>query len=386
MKITLAPQQTCIVCGSVATRPVLQIDAVPVYCNVLHTTREQARQAPRGNIALRYCEHCDHLFNDCFDADLLRYTPEYDASLHHSAHFRAYAEEQADYLLQRYQLNGKRVVEIACGKGEFLSVLAAKCSAECVGFDPSLKSAGKLADKVTLISEYFDPSAHIDNADLIICRQALEHIAQPTAFLRRIAANLPSSRATQLYFEVPNSLFSLRDLSVWDFIYEHVSYFSRDSLRACFVAAGFTVVTTRETYGGQYLCIECKYPRAAVKAVRARCAAPYIGRLAEEYVDRLSYWNAALGDEAAATVVWGAGSKGVTFLNLIASARTIAYVVDLNPHKQNNYVAGTGQWVIKPEQLLQRAVQRVLVMNPLYVQEIKTLLAEMGLAAEIVAV
>ncbi len=377
---------SCIVCDSAATRPVLRIDAVPVYCNVLHTTRKQALQAATGDIALRYCEHCDHLFNAVFDADLLRYTPQYEASLHHSPQFREYAGEQVDYLLQRYRLSGKRVVEIACGKGEFLRLLAASCDGEFIGFDPSYKSAGKLAANASVISDYFDASVHLDRADLIICRQALEHIEQPTAFLKRIAANLPGSRVTRLYFEVPNSLFSVRDLSVWDFIYEHVSYFSPQSLRACFAAAGFAVVAVRETYGGQYLCIECEYPPVAEAAPCKHNAGQYIHRLGAAYTDKLNYWNAALRREPAMTVVWGAGSKGITFLNLIASASEITHVVDLNPLKHNKYVAGGGQRVINGEQLSQLAVRRVLVMNPLYLQEIKTMLAKLTVTAEVVAV
>ncbi len=376
----------CIVCGSAATRPVLQIDALPVYCNVLHATRKKALAAALGDIALHYCEQCDHLFNASFDADLLRYTPAYDASLHHSPHFRAYAEQQADYLLQRYQLDAKRVVEIACGKGEFLRLLADKCNGKFVGFDPSFMSEGTLAENVRVVSDYFDASVHLDRADLIICRQALEHIEQPTAFLKRIAASLPGSRTTRLYFEVPNALYSIRDLSIWDFIYEHVSYFSPHSLQACFSAAGFAVVAVRETYGGQYLCIECEYPAAAGGAAHERTAGQYIQRLGAAYVDKLAYWSAALQREPATTVLWGAGSKGVTFVNLLTSARAITHVVDLNPHKQNKYIAGSGQRVIGSEQLLQLAVQRVLVMNPLYVQEITTMLGNMGLAAEVVAV
>ncbi len=390
MKTKIARQQTCIVCGGSATLPLLTIDAVPVYCNVLHDTRERALHTAKGNIALRYCQHCDHLFNDSYDAELLRYTQRYDASLHYSSRFRAYAEEQADYLLRRYQLAGKRVLEIACGKGDFLGLLASKCDAEFIGFDPAFEkrdaTTGGGTEKVTVINEYYDANVHHCAADLIICRQALEHVERPAAFLQRIAAHLPHDRQTQLFFEVPNSLFSLRDLSVWDFIYEHVSYFSQDSLKACFAKAGFAIVAARETYGGQYLCIECEYPRAAGEVARGSGAAQYVQRLASCYAEKVAYWNHQLRRDSLATVLWGAGSKGVTFLNVVPSAESIDYIVDLNPQKQNKYIPGTGQLVIQPEQVAELAVQRVLVMNPLYLHEIETMLTRMGIALQVTAV
>lgn len=40
-------------------------------------------------------------------------------------------------------------------------------------------------------------------------------------------------------------------------------------------------------------------------------------------------------------VVWGTGSKGVTFLNVFKNSQ-VEYAIDINPHKQGMYVAGTG--------------------------------------------
>ena len=50
-------------------------------------------------------------------------------------------------------------------------------------------------------------------------------------------------------------------------------------------------------------------------------------------------------------VVWGAGSKGVTFLNVLKSDGAIDYLVDINPYKQGLYVPGTGQQVVSPDML-----------------------------------
>jgi hypothetical protein len=82
-------------------------------------------------------------------------------------------------------------------------------------------------------------------------------------------------------------------------------------------------------------------------------------------------------------VIWGGGSKGVTFLNVLGADSAIEYVVDLNPHKQGKYVAGTGQRVVAPEFLRELRPTDVLVMNPVYESEIADSVRALGLTARL---
>jgi hypothetical protein len=70
------------------------------------------------------------------------------------------------------------------------------------------------------------------------------------------------------------------------------------------------------------------------------------------------------------TVVWGAGSKGVTFLNTFRDSG-VDYAVDINTRKQGMYVAGTGQRIVPPEFLKDYQPDLITVMNPIYRKEIK---------------
>ena len=84
-------------------------------------------------------------------------------------------------------------------------------------------------------------------------------------------------------------------------------------------------------------------------------------------------------NESETAVVWGAGSKGVTFLNLMNATDVITHVVDINPRKQGMFVAGTGQPIIGPEQLTEVKPDLVLIMNPLYKDEIANQVRSLGL-------
>jgi len=81
--------------------------------------------------------------------------------------------------------------------------------------------------------------------------------------------------------------------------------------------------------------------------------------------------------------LWGAGSKGVAFLNAVPAAREIAAVVDVNRRKHGLHVPGSGQQVVAPERLRDDPPDLVIAMNPLYRDEIAALLRDLGVAAPV---
>jgi hypothetical protein len=107
---------------------------------------------------------------------------------------------------------------------------------------------------------------------------------------------------------------------------------------------------------------------------------------AENYGAKRDEWRGRLGELARAGkrgVVWGAGSKGVTFLNAMGAGEEIVAVVDINPRKQGKYVAGTGQQIIPPSRLAEIKPDFVIIMNANYRNEIGQMLREVGVSADI---
>ena len=105
----------CPVCGRRPDPPFLEIADVPALCNALWSSAEEARRAPRGEIALSSCSRCGLIWNTAFDERLVEYSPAYDNSLHFSPSFQSYAEDLARRLVEDHDLRGKRVVEVGPG-------------------------------------------------------------------------------------------------------------------------------------------------------------------------------------------------------------------------------------------------------------------------------
>ena len=114
----------------------------------------------------------------------------------------------------------------------------------------------------------------------------------------------------------------------------------------------------------------------------------YVAQFETSYQQVIYFWQKKFEEikkEAKRVVVWGSGSKGVAFLTNLPNSHLVEYVVDINPFKQGNFMAGTGQAIVSPEFLRTYQPEIVIVMNPIYLGEIKIDLNRMGLEPEILA-
>ena len=389
----------CMVCNSLEVKMFIELSGQPVHCNRLCSTRMEALNAALGEVKLAYCSNCSHVFNLVFRPELMTYDANYENSLHFSPRFQTYAESIATRLAEKYRLHDKDIIEIGCGQGEFLTLLCEGGDNRGLGFDRSYGPVKKNADsqsKIKFIGEDYTERYANCQADFICCRHVLEHIHNPRDFLRGLRRTIGERLETVVFFEVPNLLFMIRDLSVWDIIYEHCAYYSKSSLVHLFVECGFNVLNITEEFEGQFLSIEAA-PGDDLRsnsfthseegwdtATEIKSIGQDIENFAKSYQSKLDDHRTKLQAAGGRTVVWGAGSKGITFLNTLQIKDEIEYVVDLNPRKQGMYIAGTGQKIIPPEMLVDYQPSSVIVMNPIYKSEIQKIIDGFGLTADLI--
>jgi|GEM_PF-4639690 len=71
-------------------------------------------------------------------------------------------------------------------------------------------------------------------------------------------------------------------------------------------------------------------------------------------------------------LVWG-GAKGSTFVNLMdPDQKHIAYVIDINPRKQDRYIGKTAHKIVSPEIVNRLEKGDIFIMNENYYEEIKS--------------
>ena len=195
------------------------------------------------------------------DPALVEYVPGYENSLHGSPTFQEWATALAAGLVGRHDLEGGRAVEIGGGRGEFMDLLVDAGLSEGLVMDPSAPDdAVRNVDGVTIERRLFEQSDVDDGAHptrLLLTRHVLEHLADPSAFVGMLGS-AASTVDAGVYIEVPNGLWTIRDLGIWDIIYEHCSYFTPGALGAAMTRAGARDVAVEETFGGQFLSAEAR--------------------------------------------------------------------------------------------------------------------------------
>lgn len=395
--MTAAGAAACPACGAGGLRPFHGQDRVPSHSVLMLDSQEEAQRFPRGDLRLAFCAGCGFITNTAFDVSLNAYSGTYEESQAFSPRFRAFAEALAQRWIDTYDIRGRTVLEIGCGKGWFLQTICDLGGNRGIGVDPSARE-DRLDDpegRITLVTELYSET-HADlAADVVICRHTLEHIQPVGEFMRTVRAAIGDRPDTVVLFELPDVQRVLDELAFWDVYYEHCSYFSAGSLARLFRRAGFEVLDVRREYDDQYLTIEARpstVPAAGeplpIEHDLARLAGA-VDRFARELPPRLEAWRAQLRAIAAGggrSVVWGGGSKGVTYVNTLQVGDDIACLVDINPYMQGKYIAGAGNEIVSPERLTEVRPDVVLLMNPIYRDEVRADLDRMRLDAELVPV
>ena len=395
--MTSIPENTCPACGGANLTPFYEMHGAPVHSVLLMPTREAALTYPKGDIHLAFCEDCGFITNTAFDPSLHEYSERYEETQGFSPTFNKFHRALAQRLIHRYDLHNKDILEIGCGKGEFLTLLCEMGDNRGVGFDPAY-IPGRIEeadDRIVFIRDFYSEKYAHYQADFVVCKMTLEHIPDVGDFVSMVRRAIGDREDTVVFFQIPEIRRILRDLEFVDIYYEHCSYFSAGSLARLFRRAGFNVLDLWTDYGDQYLMIEARPGDGSgspqlpqeddLAALREDVA--YFAAHAPEEIDRWRQTLAHLHAQGKKTVLWGGGSKAVAFLTTLGLAEgVITYVVDINPYKHGTFMAGTGQEIVSPDFLRTYQPDAVIIMNPVYEEEITRSLAEMGLHPEILLV
>ncbi len=385
----------CQACGGSRLESFYEVRDIPVHSCLMVDSREAALAFPRGDLELVFCEDCGFVQNRLFDPAKENYSPDYEETQAFSPRFMRFVEEICADQDRKYHLADKTVLEIGCGKGEFLLRLCELTGCRGIGIDPGVRPErlrSPALERITFIRDFYGPKyAHL-SADYLCCRHTLEHIQPVREFVGLVREVVGRREETVVFFELPDMKRVLEELAFWDIYYEHCSYFTAGSLARLFRATGFEVTHLYRAYDDQYLMLE---GRPAAGPTRARlpleddleATRALVARFREGIATRLEGLRRDLATwrrQRRRVAIWGSGSKAVSYLTTLGLGGEIAAVVDINPHKWGRFLAGSGHEIVSPDRLRELRPDVVVIVNPIYTEEIRADLEKRGLAPELV--
>ncbi|HUR86530.1 MAG TPA: class I SAM-dependent methyltransferase [Solirubrobacteraceae bacterium] len=379
-----AAADRCPVCGETGRAFVCR-ERVPVHQNQLFASADEARAAVVGELRICHCPTCDFVWNAAFDSGLLSYHHAYDNTQTCSPRFSDHLDALVTLLVVERGVRDARIVEVGCGNGEFLRRLVLGGPGNTgAGFDPSYRGPDEdLGGRVAFQRSFFGPGEATGEADVVVSRHVIEHVDEPIAILELMRSAIEAAPDPRLFLETPDVAWILEHRVVWDFFYEHCSYFTPRSLAYAAQLAGLEVVAVDLVFADQYQWVQARPAGpASSAAVPERqglaAAAEEFERAERRLWQRLGEQVAELG-ACGPVAIWGAGAKGVTFANQIDPAReSLACVIDLNPAKQGGYLPGTAHPIVSPQEAEERGVATAILLNPNYEPEIREMLAASG--------
>ena len=369
------------------------IHNAPIFSLVTVKSKEEALKVPRKDIELGFCHDCGFIFNRLYDTSIDYFTQGYEDQQGFSKTFMQYLEKISRGLIDKYDLHNKQLIEIGCGKGDFINMLSDLSGSKGIGIDPAYEEGRQTNPNLSFYKEFYSLEHGKIPSDLICCRHTLEHIHPTRDFLQLIRDSLGKRTDPVIFFEIPQITRILDIQAFWDIYYEHCSYFSAGSLARLFRSTGYEILDLRLEYNDQYLVIEAKPANSpdtkiwpieeSIEEQQQRVAV-----FKEKVETQLTEWRTRLTrlkNEGKKTVVWGGGSKSVGFLTNFDDINVIEYVVDINPYMENNFIPGIGKKYVQPKFLAEYKPDAVIIMNGIYKDEITKMLHDMDVYPEVFA-
>ena len=389
----------CPSCFSSRMESFYTVGNIPTNSCLLFESRQEAIDWPRRDLVLGFCEDCGFVANINYDPTIQKYSRGYEESQGASPRFNAFLTSLIESWLGKYDLCGKDIVEVGCGKGDFLIQFCRTGGCNGIGIDPTydpVRQEADLPENVRFIQDFYSPKYADLPCDAITCRHTLEHIGPTGKFMQMIHDAIGEKPGTLALWEVPDAGRVLQEGAFWDIYYEHCSYFSPGSLARLFRQTGFEPIELELDFDDQYILLVGKVAngqpapetplaleddlaamKQAVEKFSATCPAA---------IEKWQTTITQVTDAGKKVAIWGSGSKCVAFLTTLGIDEQVGCIVDISPYRHGKFMPGTGHRIENPEVLTGFRPDMVIMMNPIYRQEISADLTKMGLGPELLAV
>ncbi|MDO9028004.1 MAG: class I SAM-dependent methyltransferase [Candidatus Roizmanbacteria bacterium] len=318
--------------------------------------------------------------------DPVPYYKEVIRAVAFSEEMKGFRMKQFNSFIQKNSLIGKKIIEIGCGCGEYLSLMQ-QVGVDAYGLEYSEESVMQCVKNGLKVSKGFvENSAYrLNHAsfDAFYILNFLEHLPDPNTALRGIYNNLTDDAVGLI--EVPNFDMILRNKLFSEFICDHLFYFTKETLNATLRLNGFEIIDCNEVWYDYIISAIIR----KMKIIPPRPPLPKGGwgdfrakkldishfykhqtklkNEIEEYIRRFKDKKVA---------IWGAGHQALAVISLINLADKIRYVVDSAAFKQGKYTPATHIPIVSPDALDSDPVDAVIVMAASYSDEVARIIRQ----------
>ena len=355
--------------------PILQLKGVPKAAQYYPEENEFAEDVGI-TLTIRQCSFCGLVQHRMQPVDYYKEVITAATLLKKSRLSRL---NQMKVFAEKFGLNGKKVLDIGASKGEMVDILN-EAGFKAVGIEAAEESvkAGRSAGRKIIhgyIGDYIGDLKKVDGSpyDAFILLNYLEHLPKPGAIIRNIHHNTTVDAVG--FVTVPNLDYLLKTKAFYEFVADHISYFSANTLTYAFEANGFEVLECRTINEDNDIA-------AFVRKKSALNLSPQYVEV-EALIKNFQRIIAEYKVKGGRIAIWGAGHRTLALLAL-SKANDIAFVVDSAKFKQDKFAPIIHIKIVSPDYLKENKVDLVIIMVPgLYPSEVLKTLKQMEVEVEV---
>lgn len=355
---------SCRICdGSLSASPLLRYENSPRSAQGFLDAIEECDDSV--NLEIFQCVYCGLIQHS------LAPVPYYKEVVRAVAFSREMGEFRIDQLrhwIKKNHLENKKILEVGCGRGEYIDLLISAGATKVAGIEYAQKSVVTAREKFPQIYQgYLDSDFQLPSDfkfDAFTIFSFLEHWTNPNQGLRMIHSVL-SEGAVGLV-EVPNFELILNKGLYSEFTTDHIFYFDRKSFTFLLEKNGFEVISIESVWYDYILSAKVrKRPLLDVKNFL---------NIQEKIKSQLTAFISQYGDREVA--IWGAGHQALAVIAMAGIANQVKYIVDSAPFKQGKFTPATHLLIVGPEHLNAHAPRAVIVMAAGYSNEVIRIILE----------
>lgn len=397
---------TCIACGH-ALSPLMTLDDMPASAQNIPAASELAEDHPLS-LTLCQCPSCGLVQFDTEPVDYYRDVIRAGGGTRTMTRLRH--EEYARLLtaMQENHIHGRRIVEVGCGRGEFLRMwqnlaedpegaaalardqardpLSGQPNAaplHLVGLEhkPSLvEEANAVADKKYRVYEGFatgDVRYPEGPFDAFVQFNFLEHQPDPCDMLRNIGRNLKPQALGLI--TVPSFEYILRYNGYYELLRDHIANYTEFTLQKLLQDCGFELLSMDLVNRDTIEAIVRKADPDELSELHYSGRLIDVSALRDSY-DRLSASVNAhidhLSESRRTMAIWGASHQGFTLAATTKLGGRVEYIIDSAPFKQGRFSPASHIPIVAPDYAVAHPVDEILIVAPGYTDEIAGIIRE----------
>ena len=351
--------------------PIMQLNGMPKAAQY-YPTKEEFVEDKGINLEIFQCSACGLVQ---LNIGPVEYYKEVITAASFSEKTRLSRLQQMQGFVEKFELHGKKVIEVGSGKGNMLEILE-EAGLKSFGIEASSESVaiGQSAGR-NMINGFLEDIDIISDGpfDAFVSLNYLEHLPGPGEIIQSIYRNTTSNAVG--YVTVPNLDYLLKAKCFYEFVADHLSYFTQSTLRYTFEKNGFDVLE----------CCTINEDNDIAAIVKKKEILDISEQFSEvkELIRNLQQIVAGYKSQNKKVAVWGAGHRTLALLAL-SKLDNIQYVVDSAKFKQGRFTPVLHLNIVSPEHLKEEHVDLVIVMVPgLYPSEVLKTLKQMNAGADI---